>query len=417
MGTVVYGKSSIDSQLQKKATGLKYVKAPTGVAFKIEVTFDAKVEKAAVKDPLLAKEFEEAADDTISRFVDFVGLKMKATDDLVQKLMDQNKAAEVEAAKKKMNSDIEQMRVSAQQFGVAQVNAAWTELGRKTKEYTKYKIKIGVTIGAAVAGLAVSIALMAASPWTGGASAALSIIGMAKSCVVIAKESAAAAMEVETAVTTLTLQLTAVKKIWATHKAAGHANEVVSAVVAQFLGQAGPNIKDCQNWAYKCEQKVNGVVVNNHTLAKNREKMKAGMSKLHDEFMTKAKKRLAKHPSANAKSQSPKVEQQYFKAVDALEKKIIEAGTKIDEQVVRAKKMEKAVADLKKQVDQLAKSRGVAYKVIDNLLLLSDLAVSGLSGNNLVQTFTDMAGTFGSVAGGLALDRLAKVALEGTVLE
>ena len=73
--------------------------------------------------------------------------------------------------------------------------------------------------------------------------------------------------------------------------------------------------------------------------------------------------------------------------------------------------------DLKKEVDQLAKSRGVAYKVIDNLLLLTDVAVSGLSGNNLVQSFNDMAASFGSAATSLAIDRLSKAALEGTVLE
>ncbi|MGF2075771.1 hypothetical protein, partial [Enterococcus casseliflavus] len=86
----------------------------------------------------------------------------------------------------------------------------------------------------------------------------------------------------------------------------------------------------------------------------------------------------------------------------------------IDAQRERAKKMEKIVGDLKKEVDQLAKSRGVAYKVIDNLLLLTDVAVSGLSGNNLVQSFNDMASSFGSAAASLAIDRLSKAALEGT---
>lgn len=417
MGVVKFGQRSIDDRLARAASGLTHVKPPTGVAFVIEVNFDAKVEKAAAKDPLLIKEFEEAAEDTVQRFVEFVGLKMKATDALVQKLIDANKPAEVEAAKKKMNADIEQMRGSAQQFGVMQVNKAWTELGRKTKEYTKYKIRIVVTIGSAVAGLATSIALMAATPWTGGASAALSIIGMVKSAVVISKESAAAAMEVETTVTLLQAELKAVKAIWAKNKAAGHANEVAASVVAQFLGQAGPSIKDCQTWAYKCEQKVNGIVVNNHKLARKREEIKAGMSKLHEDFMAEAKKRLARHPSSNAKAQVMQVDAQFAKAVEAVEKKIIEAGSKIDEQVKRAKAMDAKVAELKKQVDALAASKGVAYRVIDNLLLLSDVAVSGLSGNNLVQSFNDMASTFGAAVGGLALDRIAKVALDKTVLE
>jgi len=50
-------------------------------------------------------------------------------------------------------------------------------------------------------------------------------------------------------------------------------------------------------------------------------------------------------------------------------------------------------------------------------VLLSDVAVSGLSGNNLVQSFNDMAGSFGAAVSSLTLDRIAKVALEGTLLE
>ena len=91
MGIVKFGQRSIDDRLARAASGLKHIKPPTGVGFVIEVNFDAKVEKAAAKDPLLIKDFEAAAEDTVSRFVEFVGLKMKATDELVQKLIDANK--------------------------------------------------------------------------------------------------------------------------------------------------------------------------------------------------------------------------------------------------------------------------------------------------------------------------------------
>ena len=391
--------------------------APTRVSFVIKVELDAKIEKAALADPLLRKEFEDAAQDTIARFVEFVGLKMKATDQAVQKLIDANKAAEVEPAKKKMNSDIEQMRGSAQQFGVMQVNRAWDDLCKKKKEYQKYKIKIVVTIGAAVAGLATSIALMATSPWTGGASAALSIIGMVKSGVVISKESAAAAMELETAARSLEGQLKIVAKIWNTNKAAAHGAEVGAAIVKQFLGEAPPNIKSCQDWLYRCEQKLNGINVNNHKLSKQMEVMKAGMSKLESDFMGEAKKRLEKHPSGKGGAQIGKVRNQFHASVDSAETKILDAQKKLLQQVDRAKEGAKTVSNLKKQVDALAGYRGTAYKFIDNLLLLSDVAVSGLSGNSLVQGFGDMASTFGSAVAGLGIDRVSKAALEGTFLE
>lgn len=410
-------KDKLDAALAKEASGLKQVKAPTGVSFVIKVDFDAKVEKAALADPLLRKEFEDAAQDTIARFVEFVGLKMKATDAAVLKLMEANRADMVEAAKKKMNSDIEQMRGSAQQFGVMQVNKAWDDLSKKKKEYQKYKIKIVVTIGSAVAGLATSIALMAATPWSGGASAALSIIGMVKSGVVIAKESAAAAMELETAARSLEGQVKIVAAMWNTSKAAAHGAEVGAAIVKQFLGEAPPNIKTCQDWLYRCEQKLNGIIVNNHKLSKQMEVMKAGMSKLEADFMGEAKKRLEKHPSGKGGAQLGKVRTQFHAAVDATEAKILDAQQKLLQQVDRAKQGAKTVSNLKKQVDALAGYRGSAYKLIDNLLLLTDVAVSGLSGNSLVTGFGDMAATFGSAVASLGIDRVSKVALEGTLLE
>jgi hypothetical protein len=70
-------KDKLDAALAKEASGLKQVKPPTGVNFVIKVDFDAKIEKAALADPLLRKDFEDAAQDTIARFVEFVGLQKR----------------------------------------------------------------------------------------------------------------------------------------------------------------------------------------------------------------------------------------------------------------------------------------------------------------------------------------------------
>jgi len=409
-------KEKIDDRLAKQASGLTHVKAPTNVTFVIKVDFDSKIQKAAMADPLLRKDFDDAAIDTIDRFVQFVGLKMKATDELATKLINTNRLAEVEPLKRKMNQDIEQMRGSAQQFGVMQVQKAWTELGRRKKEYTKYKIKIGVTISSAVAGLATSIALMAASPWTGGASAALSIIGMIKSGVVIAKEITAAAMELETAAKALKAQIKIVTAMWNKNKAAAHGAEVGAAVIKQFLGEAPPNIKSCQDWLGRCEQKLNGIIVKAHDLAKKMEEMKAGLSKLEEDFMKEAKNRLSKHPSGRGLTQMDKVRNQFHASVDAFEEKILGSQQKLLAQVSRAKQGVQTVADLKIKVTALTAYRGTAYKVLDNLLLLTDVAVSGLSGNGFAQTFNDMAGSFGAAVGSLAIDRISSKALDGTWL-
>jgi hypothetical protein len=409
-------KEKIDSRLASEASGLKQVKAPTGVSFLIKVDFDSKVEKAAMKDPMLRKEFEDAARETIDKFVELVGLKMKATDAQVVKLIAANKLAEVAPIIAKMNKDIDQVRGSAQQFGVQEVQKAWTELQKKKKEYLKYKIKIGVTIGAAAAGLVTSIALMAATPWTGGASAALSIIGMVKSTVTITKEAAAAALEVEQAATALGVQLKAVEAIWSKTKAGGHGNEIVGTVLTQFLGQAQPSIKGCVEWMGKCEQKLNGVELKAHDISKNIQKMMNSMGELEGKFMDEAKKRLEKHPSGKGKEQLGKIKQNFHKAVDEAEGRITQAQGKLNDQIKRIGPAKKSVADLKKRVIELAKFRGGAYKVLDNVLSVSDIALAPLSGNGLVSGFNDLAQNLGPAVGAFAIDKITSVALDGTFL-
>jgi hypothetical protein len=286
-------KERLDAKLAKEARGLKFVVAPTNVTFVIKVDFDSKVEKAAMADPLLRKDFDDAGQDTIERFVEFVGLKMKSTDQQVGKLVDQNKMAEAAAMKAKMNSDIEPMRGSAQQFGVQQVQRAWTDLGKKKKEYTKYKIKIVVTISAASAGLATSIGLLAATGFSGGASGVIGVVGMVNSVVTISKQVVAAGMEVEQAEKTLVL----------------------------------------------------------------------------------------------------------LKQID------------------RFKVAQKSVEELAKRVQLIKGFRGDAYRILDNALLATDLLLSPLSGNALVSGAANIAMNVAPLAATLAIDRITKVALEGTLRE
>lgn len=410
-------KEKLDTKLAKEAGGLKLVAPPANVAFLIKVNFDGKIEKAAMADPLLRQDFEDAGQDTIALFVEFVGKKMKATETQVAKLLDQNKLAEAIAANDKMNKDIEMMRLSAQQFGVQQVNKAWTELQKKKKEYLKYKIKIVVTVSAAVAGLAVSISLMAAAPWTGGASAALSIIGMINAAVTISKELVAAGMEVETAAKSLGVQIKAVEAIFKASRAAGHANEISGTVLTKLLGQAQPSIKGCTDWMGRCENKLNGLEIKNHALAKSIQSLINAMPLLEGKIMADVQKQLKTHPSPKAMGQLGQVKKQYHNAIDAAEDKITASQKSLLAQVARFKAANVVVTKLSKAVKELEKNRGVPYRILDNVLLLYDLALTPLSGNNLVSGAADIASNVAPTAALFVIDRIQKLASEGTVLE
>ncbi|HUB79431.1 MAG TPA: hypothetical protein VMB03_11565 [Bryobacteraceae bacterium] len=410
-------KEKLDAKLAKEAAGLKYVVAPTNCTFLIKVDFDAKVEKAAMADPLLRKDFDDAGQDTIGRFVEFVGLKMKSTNELVGKLLLANKVVEAQAMKEKMNKDIEQMRGSAQQFGVQQVQNAWTSLGKKKKEYTKYKIKIVVTISAAAAGLAASIAGLAASGFSGGASGALGIIGMVNSVVTISKEVVAAGMEVETAAKTLVVQLKAVEAAFKASVAGAHVNEITGAILQKFIGISQPSIKSCDDWMGRCEQKLNGVEIKNHQLAENIQKLINTMPTFEEKFLAEAAAYLKKNPNPKAIDQLGVIKKNYHKAVDAAEVKIQECSKELLGQIDRFKAAKVSVEELKKRVDAIKKFRGGPYKLLDNLLIVTDVLLSPLSGNSLVRGAANIAQNVVPCVTLLAVDRITKIATEGTVLE
>ena len=298
--------------------------------------------------------------------------------------MDQNKLDEAEGMKSKMNRDIEQMRGSAQQFGVQQVQRAWTDLGQKKKEYRTYKIKIVVTISAASAGLATSIGLLAATGFSGGASGVLGIVGMVNSVVTISKEVVAAGMEVEHAAESLRLQLKTVEAILKESTAGAHVNEIAGAVLQKFLGMSPPSIKGCDDWMGKCENKLNGLEIKNHKLAKEIQALTNAMPDLEDKFMAEAAKHLERHPSTKAPAQISMVRAKYHHAVDAAEKKIKDVSKELLGQVARFKEARKSVEELKKRVKVIKTFRGGAYRILDNALLATDLLLSPLSGNQLV---------------------------------
>ncbi|MCY2996103.1 MAG: hypothetical protein NTY19_50880 [Planctomycetota bacterium] len=411
-------KEKLDDKLANAAKGLKFIEPPTKVEFKIEVKFDAKIEKEALKDPLLRKEFDDAAIDTINRFVELIKRKMEQSDKEVEKLVNANLRKEAEDYKSKMNKDIEQMRTSAQQFGVQQVEQAWKELQAKRKEYKNYKIKIGVTIGATIAGMATSIGLMVSAPFTGGASAAIGIIGLIKSAVTVAKEIVMAGMEVETAAKELGKQLNVVEDIWKKSKSAGgHANEISGTLLTQFLGQSQPTIKACVSEMDRVNKKLTGLEVKNHDLAKTIEKTKGKISELFVDFNKEVKKRLEKHPSGKGPEQIAKIEKQFHNAVDAAVEAVQETGQKLLSDLDRVKAAKTTAAELQKRVVAIAKFRGGAYTILDNVLLGTGLLLTPLDGNKLVTGAVNVVKSVVPTAGGFVIDRLTKLALEGTMLE
>jgi len=157
------------------AAGLKYVKPPV-YNFKIEVELDKKIEKEAAKDPLLLQEFKDEANKVLDQSVATVEQKCKVFDKLFDGMISKGASPkDVQKHLDGLNAAIKQDIAVSIKGGELAVMKAWTELQGQRKEWKGFKIKIGVSIVGRLATLAVGISALAASPWSGGASAATNL--------------------------------------------------------------------------------------------------------------------------------------------------------------------------------------------------------------------------------------------------
>ena len=415
MAGIVFDKK-MDDDIKSKAGTLEVMTPPKGMRFKVEVKFDSKIEKEASKDPLVNQEMMDAIRAVYDDLVDRIGDNLKKTDKGGVMLRDSNQLAKMQKLIDVVNKGIEGAKEVAEERAVKDVNNVWTSLAAKKKEYQKYKIKIGVTITAAFAGLITSIALMASQPFQGGASSAFAIIGMVKSAVTIGKEITSAWQTVEQATKVLEGQLAIVESEWKKSKALGHGNELSATIINQFLGISQPCIKNCISQLDTCKKKTVGVELGCHKLAKELNGMLEKTEQLKKDFMAEAKKRLSKHPSPKALDQLPDIEKKLNEYLKPFEDK---ASKKIDDildEVKRSKKAQETVGTLVVRVTQLAKMRGMPYTVLDNILVFTDIALSPLNGNGLVSSGADFAQNFVPAAASLTIDKISGKVLSGTFL-
>jgi hypothetical protein len=268
--------------------------------------------------------------------------------------------------------------------------------------------------------MAVSIGLMAGTPFSGGASAALGIIGIVKSAVTIGNELVSAAMTVEQSITGLKAQINATEALWKTSKPGGHLNEVTAAVLNKFIGKSQPCLNACKSNLDVAESKLTGMDLKTHDLAKEVKQMMGESKRMSDEFLAEANKRLAKHPN-------PKALSLYGPHVLAnLNKYMLPTNNKVNKLLATIlandTTIKKATEDLKKlkvRYAAIEKARnpnafvGGAYKALDNILSVADLGLSVLSGNALVTGAKNIAMNVAPVVGSFAYDKITAVVIAG----
>jgi len=418
MAKVAYKPGDLDADVARAAGPLQVMTYPKGMKFSIQVELPKEIES----DKLLAQELWLGVGAVYKDLVSRIAENLKNTDRGAVLLRN---AKEVDKLKKLIdvvNRGIEGATRIAEEAAVKSVQANFDKLKAKRKDYTKYKIKIVVTITGAAVGLATSIALIAATGFSGGASGVIGIISMTKSVAVIATEVVSAAQTVEQSIATLKVQIAAINKIWGDAKGKGKAvrgaaNEVLAAVFKEFLGLPLASAKQCKSNADTALDKLGGLEVNTHDMAKKVTKLMLESSNMQKDFVEKANAKLKKHPDPQAlQKYGPKLIGNLQKAVkpgnDAIKALMLE----IDKNLRRVDTCKVDMGKLSKEVDEIYKIRTSskftenAYKVLDNSLSAANNVLLGaLSGNGLVQGAQSIAANVVPVAGMFAYDKISAV--------
>jgi hypothetical protein len=397
-------------------SGLQMVKPPE-LSFKVEIDLPKDIEKEAAKDPLLQNEFKDQAKEILDMTKKMIEQKCKVFDKLFVSMIDKGaKKADVEKQLKGLNEAIKNDMKVANKAAEMGAQKTWEELQSKRKEWKKFKIKIFCTIAATIAGLAVSIAAMATSPWSGGAGAAFAIIGFIKAGTTLAVEIQKIAVDIDKAKVICVKNLDFVEKAFE-KKGLGNANEVTAAVITEFLGISQPSIKTVQSTSDTLKAKYAQIVVKVHDLAKTLEKVLGTQEKLKKEFMAEVAKRLKEHPIKDKATQLKMIEKGLDTALAENYAKVETNIGKIHVMYADTKKWAPEIKTVSERVSKLELKDSKGLKLFREGLKIATLGLSVLDGNGVATKAKDIGMGVGGAVGGYAFDKISSKAIDGSAFD
>ncbi|KIC47731.1 hypothetical protein [Tateyamaria sp. ANG-S1] len=399
-----------------KVSGLDIV-VPPDLSFKVEVELDKKIAKEATKDPLLVQKFQSQASEILEQTKDTIENKCKVFDKLIVGMIDKGADdKKVKAQLKGLNDAIKNDMKVAQKAAELGVQSTWKELQSKRKEWRGFKIKVGVSIAGTLAGLALSIAGLATSGFSGGVGGVLAIAGFIKSGISLAQDIKKLAIDIEGARVELDGHLKFIEKAAKT-KGLYTANEVGAAVLNEFVGISQPSIKSAQDCADTIKAKYAQMIVKVHDLSKTLEKILKEQQKVKKEFLTEAAKRLKKHPIKDKKGQMNKISTALDKELDANYKKVDAQITRIQLMYADTRKWAATIKDLLKRLAKLELKDSKGLKVFREVLKAVGAAAGAIDGNSVASSAQELGLGLGESVGGYVYDKISSKALDGTVFD
>ncbi len=379
---VVYDDNGkMKSDVAAAAGALQVLVLPHDLDFHVVVDMPAELEKALSKDPLLLQKMHDSVAPTYKALVASLADDFKKFEAIGRVQRDQGAVDLLQQIPGKLKSMIDG------QMHVAKDNAQKNALGCYDKylqshaEYKKYKIKVGTTITGALGGLAASLAAAATGAFTGGLSTAVGILGLIKSAIVLTKEIASALLEVEQAFKILQVQMTTLEKAFLDDKGKitklGKTNEAASVVLNQFLGIAGPNIKNTVDQVKTVKSKTQGIDLKSHALAQTLNKVLKQSEVFENELVARAAETLHKKGIGEAAINKylAHIKSGLNTAITPLNQKVMELIGRIGDLQKRVQAMEAAMVPIIARYRKIEEQRSKGFEIFELALSFSDIAL------------------------------------------
>ncbi len=403
-------------KMDVKVPGLKMVKPPA-LNMSVKVTLDKKIAKEAEKDPLLIQEFSNACLEIYEQTNDTIRKKCVVFDKVFLTMVE--KGADQKVMDKQLsglNNAIKNDVKIAEKACELAVKAAWKDLQSKRKEWKNFKIKIVSTIGATLAGLAVSIAATVTSPFSGGAGAVIGIAGFIKSAATLVTEVGKIAITIEQSKVVLETNLAVVEKA-AKNSGVFAANEISAAVLNEFVGISQPSIKTCDSAMSTLSAKYAQIVVKVHDVSRKLNKVLKDQDKMRKDFLKDVDKRLKGHPTPSPKAVKKIIEKQLD---DALAKSYTEVQALIDKIPLMYNdvvKWKKPIENLSKRMKKLELKDSKGLKVLREILKLAGVGLAVIDGNKIAKGAQDLGMGLGAAAASYTYDKIFSKAVDGTIFD
>jgi hypothetical protein len=361
-GEVIIEQTKLAENITSKVKPV-HLKVPS-LLFRLEVPAEKNIRKAYDEDPLLRAKLGEAAVKVYDSIERQMEIATRGWDAKVEKVKQD------EAAKKALAREYQKLFESQVDLAVkaAQRNTemVWTELVRTKKDYAKYKWKAGIKVSLGAASVITTVAIMASSGASFGATAIPGILGVIRSTSQLAQQCKALYDELEATIKQLNQNLA---KVQATYKDASKgkvgAGEAGAMLVSKVFTIELPSIKRCQELLGRGRSKCDGVVVKSHDIAKKLETALKGVDAIARKADGKSRKKL-----------------------EAIEDKIDMLIIGVGSEVKRAEDGQRALDASEKIVKGLAAKQPAFLPYVEKAMILIDLGAGATSWSDIAQNAT-----------------------------